>query len=303
MACESPITLRLTNPKYDYYDTGKKIDSIPLNCGKCYSCIKRRIAQWCFRLKQEEKISISAKFVTLTYDTEHVPLTERYNMTLKKKDLTDFFKRLRYYHQQHTEIQASEVKYIKQHNKRPDYKAIKYYACGEYGEQYGRPHYHIILFNTTDECIKAAWTLGKIHIGDVTEESIAYVLKYIEKTDDNKTNDPDVIKKYGVNSKGLGANYVNEEIIAWHKADPNRNYMQDKHFKIALSRIYRNQIYSPEERDVLLGYVKAKVEEAEEKQQQKDIRNGFDPAYMELSRKRAKRDKLNKRIKKRDFKQ
>lgn len=26
-------------------------------------------------------------------------------------------------------------------------KQLRYYACGEYGERFGRPHYHYIIFN------------------------------------------------------------------------------------------------------------------------------------------------------------
>ena len=45
-------------------------------------------------MKEGER-SNSALFITLTYDTQFVPITENGYMTLKKSDLQKFFKRLR----------------------------------------------------------------------------------------------------------------------------------------------------------------------------------------------------------------
>lgn len=106
-----------------------------------------------------------AVFITLTYDNEHLPP----NGTLVVADLQKFFKRLR-----------KEVNQREQSNK------IRYYACGEYGDNYGRPHYHAILFGlslrTDDQMlIRAKWSLGRVHFGTVTPDSISYVAQYIDK--------------------------------------------------------------------------------------------------------------------------
>merc|ERR1711906_76548 len=108
-------------------------------------------------------------FITLTYDAEHLP---EYG-TLVKKDFQDFMKRLR-----------------KKYNK----KKIRYYQCGEYGEKFGRPHYHAIIFNHTfpdmekvpgkhkdlytPEILKKIWKKGHVSIGTVNFETAAYVANY-----------------------------------------------------------------------------------------------------------------------------
>ena len=44
---------------------------------------------------QHEKDAMSAQFITLTYDTSTVPITRNGYMSLDKRDLQLFFKRLR----------------------------------------------------------------------------------------------------------------------------------------------------------------------------------------------------------------
>jgi len=100
-------------------------EHIPFPCGKCPPCKKRRTSGWSFRLVKEGERSLSALFITLTYDTEYVPITSNGYMSLDIKDLQKFFKRLR-----------------KLTNEK-----LKYYAVGEYGSTKMRPHYHIILYN------------------------------------------------------------------------------------------------------------------------------------------------------------
>jgi len=137
--------------------------SISVPCNKCEKCTKRRISGWSFRLMEQDKISTCSHFITLTYDTEHVPFTKNGFMDLKKRDLQLFFKRLRKCH-------IADPKY-----------PIKYYAAGEYGGKTNRPHYHIILFNAAIELIQPAWQLGSVHYGTVSEASVGYTCKYIQK--------------------------------------------------------------------------------------------------------------------------
>jgi len=78
------------------------------------------------------------------------------------------------------------------------YKQIKFYQCGEYGDDNGRPHYHACIFGIdfddkelwkikngyrlyTSEKLSKLWKHGYAVIGDVTFESAAYTARYIMK--------------------------------------------------------------------------------------------------------------------------
>ncbi len=84
-------------------------------------------------------------------------------------------------------------------------KGIQFFACGEYGEKFGRPHYHLVLFGVdwsrtrrlhhtdnrtgfhyyTDEDLSdphtGLWPYGHSMISDVTFDSAAYVARYVTK--------------------------------------------------------------------------------------------------------------------------
>lgn len=214
--CDSPLTIELTAEKAAKHG----VNHVPVPCGRCYLCRKRRVAQWSFRLLKELEVSISAYFVTLTYDNNHVPITKgRFPLTLLKNSIQDndlkkleytddaernkqieqrsdrslqaFFKRLRYYEEQKT------IQFDSRTKKLDKKKPIKYYACGEYGSTRKRPHYHIIIFNVTSiSNLRKAWstaivengkTVGYIPFGeididdDVNINNIDYCLKYLCK--------------------------------------------------------------------------------------------------------------------------
>lgn len=75
---------------------------------------------------------------------------------------------------------------------------VRFFACGEYGSQKGRPHYHACLFGNDfpdrklwrvkkgvplyrSSTLERLWPAGFSTIGDVTFESAAYVARYIMK--------------------------------------------------------------------------------------------------------------------------
>lgn len=140
-----------------------KEHGVKVPCGKCPECRARRASAWSFRLREEDKISHSSSFITLTYDTRTVPITKNGYMSLSKRDVQLFFKRLRKAHKAEAQ------------------KSIKYYAAAEYGGKTKRPHYHIILFNADISLVQEAWNKGSVHYGDVTGASVGYSLKYITK--------------------------------------------------------------------------------------------------------------------------
>jgi hypothetical protein len=224
-------------------------ENIPVPCSKCPPCKKRRTSGWSFRLVKEGERSISALFVTLTYNTENVPITKKGFMNLNKPDVQKFMKRLR---------KLSKQK-------------LKYYVCGEYGFQKMRPHYHMIIFNADKEMIEKAWALnnkpiGTIYIGEVNEASIGYTLKYMTKKGKIPMHyNDDRIKEFSLMSKGLGSNYLTPKMISWHKKETEKrmycNLKDSK--KIAMPRYYKDKIYSKFDKFMISNYVKeiAEIEE------------------------------------------
>lgn len=171
----------------------KGVGNVQVPCGRCPLCVARRVSAWSFRLKQEEKRSSSAHFVTLTYGIKNAPITSKGFMTIEKTALQLFFKRLRKAHETEAKKHSMEC------NK------IRYYAVGEYGGKTLRPHYHALIFNSEPGKISAAWNLGHIHYGQVTGASIGYTLKYMcKKGKIPLHSNDDRIPEFALMSKGLG---------------------------------------------------------------------------------------------------
>ena len=176
MPCFKPLTAyRSLEGGIQFHNPYSDIDhSFPLPCRQCTGCRTEYARQWAMRLVLEQQAWDNNIFITLTYDNEHLP---EHN-TLVKKDFQLFMKRLR------KKKSASK--------KNP----IRFFHAGEYGEKFGRPHYHAILFNTnfsdrevlqghkgltTSKTLDKLWGKGHTSIGDVTFQSASYVAGYIQK--------------------------------------------------------------------------------------------------------------------------
>lgn len=131
-------------------------------CGQCMACRLNYGKLWSIRMMEELKKHDKACFATLTYDGEHYEDLIDYQGIgrLCKRDLQLFWKRLR------------------------KKRKIRYFACGEYGDKFGRPHYHAIIYGVSpdeEQFIQDLWPLGHVKLGNVTEDSCAYVAKYMTK--------------------------------------------------------------------------------------------------------------------------
>ena len=183
------------HPYMAFYDAGDyKVPMMQVPCGRCGPCLKARSAEWATRLLHEQAYWSNSSFVTLTYDDDHAPK----NMSLDKEALVKFFKRLR--------------KCLAQQG-----RTIKYYACGEYGERYHRPHYHAIIFGLSpkddEEKVKDCWRFGFVSLGTVTPESCRYVTNYILKAHEGGIQGKDyggLEPPFKKSSQGLGKRYVFE---------------------------------------------------------------------------------------------
>jgi hypothetical protein len=228
--------------------------------------LSRRTSVWTFRLKTHAKNAITSYFITLTYDTRFVPISSKGYLTLCKRDVQLYFKKLR-----------------KAHGK--DHEPIKYYLAGEYGSKTFRPHYHIILFNALEEYIQKSWDKGEIHIGELTEASAAYTAKYINKGKiiPMHKND-DRVPEFSLMSKKLGLNYLSEKIIHYHRADIERNYITlEDGKKISLPRYFREKIWTENERRKQADILAQKFKEIEDqKEQEYYTKNQTIEGYEEL---------------------
>lgn len=254
MACDSPY----------YIEVKGRLDKIPVACGKCPPCKIRRVNSWVFRLQEEDKISSSAYFVTLTYEHYHVPLTESGFMTLCKRDFQLFMKRLR---------KLSNNK-------------LRYYAVGEYGTNNWRPHYHVILFNLEgvrrlpdgsfqSDLIENAWSavnsvgvyssIGQIHIGEVTSDSIAYTCKYIDKPARVPVHKrDDRVPEFSLMSKGLGKSFITPAVQKFFKEDLSRCFViKEGGYKIALPKYFRDKLLTDAEKELAVSIIASSVADAD----------------------------------------
>lgn len=190
MKCVKPIWLDNENVRGEF------------PCGQCINCRIKKRQEWSMRCLHELDGHKKSIFVTLTYDSKlHYPQAA----SLEKAHLQKFIKRLR---------------------KAMEPERVRYFACGEYGEQTQRPHYHLILFGCgwdEKQLIMDCWpyanwnvpAIRKNSFGIAERMSIQYVAKYIEKKlggelaiEEYKNKGREPIFK--VSSLGIGREYCDE---------------------------------------------------------------------------------------------
>ncbi len=180
---------------------------VEIPCGQCIECRLQRSRRWADRCMLELGYHESSYFLTLTYDNDHIPKNQLYdeetgevyaeNATLVKRDLQLFMKNLR-----------------RQYEYRGYTNKLRYFACGEYGSQTKRPHFHLIVFGLklddlvlykrnfngdnlyNSAFISKIWDKGFSVVGDVTWQSCAYVARYIMKKHLGK--DSDIYERYNI---------------------------------------------------------------------------------------------------------
>lgn len=217
----------------------------PVSCGKCMYCRNKRIAGWSSRLLKRDMVSAMSFFMTYTYDTEHLMFCSKGRPTLYPSHLQNYWKLLR---------------------KKFPKGTISYYACGEYGSNRKRPHYHAIVFIQDFNIspvqalahLEKTWIHGESFAGTVTGDSVAYVLKYLSKKGSVPQYPGDTrTKEFQRVSKGMGKEYLTDQVKAWHLDDlTNRAYMPlPGGGRAPLPRYYKDKIYSKEQKAEIGRYM------------------------------------------------
>lgn len=256
--------------------------NLELPCGKCLGCQQTRANHWAERCKHEAQQHQHCSFLTLTYNDRWAPN----DGNLQPRDLQLFLKRLR---KRLHRVLASDTKRARPQSQRVSSSdprnrilsnpraPLRYFACGEYGEETGRPHYHLLLFNAdfagarigtshghelrTNDHLADCWShpttnesYGHHTIGTALPGAVAgYIAKYVLKSHRyNSLNNP-ICDRDGVAnplwikppftrmSKGIG--------LAWlttYHSDLAKGYITSDGRKVALPRYYKRQLTQKE---------------------------------------------------------
>lgn len=156
----------------DYYKLYGRDNVFLVPCGHCAECILKKRKEWAFRCSLEALYHYESSFLTLTYADEFLPGS----LDEVKEDLKKFIKSVR----------NSGFK-------------VRYFGCGERGEQFGRLHAHIILFGFlpsdlvydsksdsgealfTSNFVDNLWKKGRCTVQLVGENVGQYVAGYTSK--------------------------------------------------------------------------------------------------------------------------
>lgn len=150
MRCSAPINMQ------HYNGTPYQVP-----CGQCMPCRVNRQTDWMVRIMHEANQHDHNYFCTLTYDDDHLPD----GGSLVKRDCQLFLKRVRKY-----------------------FGKFRYFLSGEYGDKFGRPHYHAIFFGLDlsdrkfQKKLEEIWEKGTIHVGELNPTTARYTAKYTLKT-------------------------------------------------------------------------------------------------------------------------
>ena len=246
MACYHPVPFQqLTRERLDKDNRPETIRgdvkiNPPINtetgylpCGTCLGCKAARATSWAYRCMHEASLYDHNRFITLTYDDDHLPP----NGWLNLRDVQLWMKRLR---------KAIPTK-------------IRYFLTGEYGSITGRPHYHALLFNCRFPDEKPAgklilsatadekWGMGEVRIGTVTLASALYIAKYAVKgTKGHPSMDgeapPEPFATMSRGGKGQGLGGIGSPWLTRYESDLQHGYIIHNGAKVPIPRAYRKKL-------------------------------------------------------------
>lgn len=224
-------------------DMYEKLVLVP--CGHCIGCKQAKRKEWTSRMiledKDERKKGYQGFFITLTYDDDHKPA----DGNLDKKAFQDFMKRYRMHLCRKLKI-----------------KDVRFFACGEYGHLYQRPHYHAIVWLPLDDlkvvqkATESCWSFGFVEVDYANHDRMAYVAGYVSKklvdsstidaVDVNTGEVSDLVPEFILMSRrpGIGSGYSLEKI-----KETGKLYLDDGEHAL-VPRYYKDKLTPQEKEDL-----------------------------------------------------
>ena len=290
------------------YDNTWTEEYIELPCGKCEYCRLTYSKEWMQRCMLEERAWEHNEMLTLTYNEEHVPKAQGVDLktgevqevnTLCKKDVQDFLKRLRFHW-----------------SKKYGEDNIRFYMCGEYGEKFGRPHYHLLLFNFNcrdkkfykksqkgfdmfhSQIIEDIWGKGHIELNAITPETCAYVARYVLKKQKGGTSKD----WYAVQGKvpeytncsrmpGIGYYYYEQNKDKMYEYD-KVHLVNSKGLQTLKPAKYYDRLFDAEDTERMQSIKEARKNLAKRRQETLNALSGLTPEQQMEYKANAIKDKL-----------
>ena len=208
---------------------------VPISCGMCYECKRKKGREWAIRLQEEIKAQKEKWFITLTFNNEKYKhfhnFTPNHNNAYNKenaicaKAVDEFLNRWR-----------------RKHKKNPKHWFITELGGG----RYEHVHIHGIIICTKEqiETLSERWENGYVYIGNECSTRTAnYITKYITKEDKlHKTYKPIILS-----SAKIGEAYIHTERAK--KDKQNGYYTTTQGKKLPIPEYYGRLLYTDEERE------------------------------------------------------
>lgn len=199
-------------------------------CGHCPGCIADKTTTWALRCAYETLTPYGNSFLTLTYDDYNVPISRPFLNNFSNFSGSEFYKNFVHNRVEGTLFKRFTLKrshlntFIDSLNNfcQKSYKFpklisrstpdFKYFACGEYGDSFGRPHFHIAFFGLDFQefqpIFHRLWKKGNIKSLPIMNGCTRYICKYFSKQSselkDIFVNDY-LEPPFVTSSKGLGS--------------------------------------------------------------------------------------------------
>ena len=209
-----------------------RVLAVPIACGKCIECRKKKAREWQVRLHEEIRDDPNALFMTMTFSEEALE-------TFQCDDANEVASKA---------VRLFIKRWVKKYG-----ESVKHWLVTELGHKdTERLHLHGFLWTdkTCDE-IQKIWKYGIVDTGEyVNHKSVGYVVKYVSKVD--PTHKEYISKVFA--SKGIGKGYIKRYEAQKHKfkeTETNEIYRAPNGVKMGLPIYYRNKLWTEYEREQL----------------------------------------------------
>lgn len=259
-----PTTQKNTDRGFTPPVTDTRTLYVPVPCGNCIECRKKKAREWQIRLQEDIKTHTGAKFITLTFSNEglakvHTDLMQDpTNWGLKGFELDNA-------------IATRAMRRFNERYRSKYKKAVRHWMVTELGhEGTNNIHMHGIIWPgsrikkgkvehcTMDE-IEKLWNYGFVwkyklvkseKVNYVNNRTVNYIVKYVSKRDEMYQHYKSIV----LCSPGIGHNYTTTPQATKNKFKPtetNQTYRTESGHKISLPSYWRKKIYTDDEREEL----------------------------------------------------